>query len=337
MEYLCAEQGQKYQHKNKKIIIYVKKIVQTLKDIDALTHKPFVTIKTIYMTSEQKKQVRDALVRYAGNFDTQQLAAESLKGISASTISQVKNNNWELLSERMWHHIARQVGFYCGEWQPADTSAYLLLRILFSDAQHYAMAYGIVIGTGLGKTFTAMHYMRENDNTIYISGCEDYNRKSFMTALLKSAGIEGSGTVPQMIQQFTGHVLSLEEPLLIIDDADKLKDRVLHLLLLIASELSGKAGIAIMGGEQLRVRIIEGSREKKPGFEAIFNSIGRRFITLGSIGPKDAELICHANGIFDDDVIESIKQECSGKEHERQGLHVVAQLVKQYSNINMAA
>src|SRR6185437_13725271 len=107
------------------------------------------------MTNEQKRQVRDALIRYTSNFDTQTHASESLQGISSSTISQVKNNNWELLSERLWHHIARQVGFYCGEWQPADTSAYLLLRILFSDAQHYAMAYGIAIGTGMGKTFAA--------------------------------------------------------------------------------------------------------------------------------------------------------------------------------------
>src|ERR1043165_4447123 len=109
------------------------------------------------MTNEQKKQVKDALVRYAANFDTQQQAAESLKGVSASTISQIKNNNWELLSERMWHHIARQVGFYCGEWQPADTSAYLLLNILFGDAQHYAMTYGIAFAKGTGKTFTAAH------------------------------------------------------------------------------------------------------------------------------------------------------------------------------------
>src|SRR3954466_6351117 len=120
------------------------------------------------MTHEQKKQVRDALVRYAASFPTQNEAAESLQGISPATLSLVRNNNWELLSERLWHHIARQVGFFCGEWQPADTSSYLLLRILLGDAQHYAMTYGIAIGKGLGKTFTAHHYTRENDNTIYL-------------------------------------------------------------------------------------------------------------------------------------------------------------------------
>jgi hypothetical protein len=80
----------------------------------------------------------------------------------------VKNHNWELLSDRLWHHVARQVGFYCGDWNAADTSAYLLLRILFSDAQHYAMTYGIAIGEGLGKTLLlrAMR-ARMNQRIIY--------------------------------------------------------------------------------------------------------------------------------------------------------------------------
>jgi len=267
------------------------------------------------MTNEQKRQVKEALIRYAGNFDTQTAAAESLQGISASTISQVKNNNWELLSDRLWNHIARQVGFYNGEWQTADTCAYLLLRILFGDAQRYCMTYGIAIGEGLGKTFTSCRYARENADTWYIAGNENYNRKSFMTALLNCAGLEAKGTVPDMIQQLTGFVKEKEEPLLIFDDAHLLKDRVLHLIVLLANSFAGHAGIVIMGGEALRTRIIEGVRLKKVGYEDIFKSIGRRFITLGSLGPKDVELVCLANGIEDEELISHISYECDNNLH----------------------
>jgi len=267
------------------------------------------------MTNEQKAQVRDALVRYVSGFSSQTLAAESLQGISASTISQVKNNNWELLSDRLWHTIARQVGFYCGEWQPADTGAYLLLRILFSDAQHYAMAYGIAISKGLGKTFTAGHYTRENDNTFYIACNEEYNRKTFMLSLMKGAGLDTKGSVPQMMEQFAGYITSLEEPLLILDDAHKLKDRVLHLVVLLANAMAGKAGIIVMGGNELRMRIVEGVRLKKVGFDEIYKSIGRRFITLGSLGPKDVELVCRANGVYDDDLISHITDTCDNNLH----------------------
>jgi hypothetical protein len=282
------------------------------------------------MTNEQKKQVRDALLRYVSNFDTQSKAAESLHGISTSTISQVRNDNWELLSERLWHHIARQVGFYCGEWQPADTSAYLLLRILFSDAQHYAMAYGIAIGSGLGKTFTAGHYTRENENAFYISGNDEYNRRSFLGALLNSAGIEAKGTVPEMMARFTDYLTGKEQPMLIIDDAHKLKDRVLHLVVLLANSMAGKAGIIIMGSDELRMRIIEGVRLKKVGFDEIYKTIGRRFITLGSLGPNDVDLVCRANGLNDTETISRISEYCVN-------LHDAARLIDQYTHMNIAA
>ena len=236
-----------------------------------------------------------------------------------------------MLSERLWHHIARQVGFYCGEWQPADTGAYLLLRILFSDAQHYAMAYGIAIGTGLGKTFTAGHYTRENENTFYLVGNEEFNRKSFISALLNSAGMEANGTVPDMMKQFADHLSGKEEPLLIIDDAHKLKDRVLHLLVLLANSLSGKAGVIIMGDGELRMRIIDGVRLKKVGYDDIYKSIGRRFITLGSLGPKDVELVCRANGLYDEEIIKHINDECDNN------LHTTTRLILQYTQMNIAA
>ena len=275
------------------------------------------------MTNEQKTQVRDALIRYTAGFATQALAADSLPGISSSTISQVKNNNWELLGNNMWHTIARQVGFYCGEWQPADTAAYMLLRILLSDAQHYAMTYGIAIGDGLGKTFTAAHYTRENENACYFSCNEEFNRRSFMMALMHTAGLDAKGSVPQMLQSFTNYISGKEKPLLILDDAHKLKDRVLHLVVLLANGFAGNAGIIIMGTDELRSRIIDGVRLKKIGFDDIYKSIGRRFITLNGPGIRDVELICHANGVYDEDVINHIKETCGDS------LHPVAQLVQQ--------
>ena len=295
-----------------------------------LTHDTICNLKNCNMTNDQKRQVRDALVRYVNKFDTQGMAAESLHGISTSTISQVKNNNWELLSDRLWHQIARQVGFYCGEWQPADTSAYLLLRILLGDAQHYAMTYGISVGYGLGKTFTAGHYVRENENVFYMAGSEHLNRKSFMTTLMTNAGLEAKGTVPELMLQYAVHLSGQEQALLILDDAHKLKDRVLHLVVLLANSLAARTGVVIMGNDQLRSRILDGVRLKKVGFDDIYKSIGRRFITLGSLGPKDIELVCRANGVDEEGSITHIKEECAD-------LHAVSQMIMQQTDMRKAA
>lgn len=269
-------------------------------------------------------------MRYVAKFDTQTHAAESLHGISSSTISQVKNHNWELLSERLWHHLASQVGFFSGTWQAADTSTYLLMRILMSDAQQYAMAYGVSIATGLGKTFTASRYAAEHDHVCYLACNDQFNRRSFMAAMMHAAGIQGAGTMPAQIQLFSARITSKENPLLILDDAHKLKDRVLHLIVLLANELSGKAGIIIMGSDMLRERIIEGVRDRRPGFDEIFKAIGKRFIVLSNPGPKDIELVCMANGLHDTDTITYINEQCTN-------LHTATRMILQQMDMRTAA
>jgi DNA transposition AAA+ family ATPase len=283
------------------------------------------------MTNEQKKQVQDALMRYVRKFETQSGAAASLDGVSSATISHIKNNNWDILSDRMWNNIARQVGFYCGDWQTADTNAYLLLRILFSDAQQYAMTYGIAMAEGLGKTYTAGQYIREHENTYYIAGTEELNRSSFMKILLTSTGISTKGTVPEMLQLFTDYMKGMEASLLIVDDAHLLKDRVLHLLVMLANSISGSAGIVLIGGEKLRTRILDGISQQRQGFEELYKSIGSRFITLLSPGPRDVELVCRANGIVKEELLQQIVEDSQNN------LHKASRLITQYSAYDIAA
>ena len=284
-----------------------------------------------HMTHEHKLQVKDALMRYISSFETQGEAAASLQGISQATISQVKNDNWDLLSNKLWLHIARQVGFYCGEWHPADTSASLLLRILFGDAQHYAMSYGITMSAGLGKTFTARQYKREQENVIYIPCSAAHNRMSFMNLVMETAGLQPTDLIPDMINDFTASVSEREQPLVIIDDAHKLKDRVLQLVVALANTLTGTVGLVIMGNEELRPRLMEGVLSRKTGYERLYNAFGDRFITLTSLSPRDVELVCKANNLFDEATIANVIDTCSNSMH---GLQEIAHKSRQ---VNIAA
>lgn len=268
------------------------------------------------MTTELKEQVRDALLRYASKYPTQAEAAAHLEKISSATISQVKNKKWDRVSEKMWSNIARQVGFYTGSsWQKADTGAYMLLRILFGDAQRYAMAYGVSIQTGLGKTFCAKHYTAEQQNAHYMCCNEQMNRKTFLMALLQNMHQPVTGNTEDILQRVVNILEEQDEPLLIIDDAHLLKDRVLHFVITLYKRLVNHCGVIILGNDTLRLRVIEGARLQKEMHESIYNAIGRRFVTLGQCGPRDVELICKANGIEDTVLITSIKEACKGNLH----------------------
>lgn len=190
----------------------------------------------------------------------------------------------------------------------ADTSAYLLLRILFSDAKHYGMTYGIAINHGLGKTFTALEFMRENEDVFYVKCNENMTRKDLLMSILTTLGASDiQKSVPQMILQCTYMLQKKAEVLIIVDDADVLSDSVLQQLVLLLNQIN-ECGIVIMGNDLLRTRILDGMAKDETGFDEIFKSIGRRFITLGSLGPKDVELVCRANGVSDDEHIDAIKE-----------------------------
>ena len=275
------------------------------------------------MTHEQKLQVRDALVRYVAGFESHSDAAASLNEVSQSLIANITNNYWDMISESAWHLVARQVGFYCGEWIAADTSTSLLLRILFSDAKNFALCYGISISAGFGKTFTASRYLREHENVFYAAGDPAHNRRSFMASLLRAMGIRPSGSVPQMIATFTNSMAESNEPLLIIDDAHKLKDRVLHLMLSLSNAMAGSVGIVLMGSELLQRKIT--------GYNKIYNSFGQRFVTLTRLSPHDIPAVCRANGIDDDILISAIEEECIGN------LHKIETLVARCLEMKIAA
>jgi len=211
------------------------------------------------------------------------------------------------------------------EWQQADTGCYLLLRILFGDAQRYAMAYGVAINTGIGKTFTSERYAAQNEEAIYIKCEETLTRRLLVIAILKALSIAPKGSAEKMQGDVIEALEKVKEPLLIIDDAQMLKDRVLHFVISLYKRLINHCGIVILGNDELRNKVVEGARMQRFSIcDEVYNTIGRRFVALGQLGPRDVELVCKANGIAEADVIDDIKDLSKGS------LHNTTSLIKQY-------
>lgn len=209
----------------------------------------------------------------------------------------------------------------------ADTSVSLLLRILFSDAQIWKMTYGIAIDEGLGKSFTAAYYATLKEN-VYIVACrEDMNRRTFLDEILTASGIDAQGFIPQIMETLKKELPERKDAIIIIDDAHKLKDRVLHLAVVLANSLFGNVGVILMGTSELRTRIVGAHKLQQPGFDEYYNHIQRRFISLRTLGPKDIENVCRANGVTSDEDIAVIK------EHSEGNLHSATDIIRFAKNI----
>lgn len=259
----------------------------------------------------KKEEIVAQLRSYVARKGSQKKAANSLDGVSSATINKMLNGtDWETISEEMWRSVAQQTRTKSEGWQLADTSVHREMTMLLTRAQQDALVAGVIGAAGSGKTETCREYADEHRNVYHITCGEHWNRRTFVSKVLKSMGANVAGyTINDMMEEVVDALSRADNPLLILDEADKLSDQVLYFFITLYNQLEGRCGIVLCGTQYLKARIIRGVRLGKKGFEEILSRLGRRFFELAEIGEEDIALVCVANGIESDAKIRKITKE----------------------------
>lgn len=259
----------------------------------------------------KKEEIVAQLRSYVERKGSQKKAANSLDGVSSATINKMLNGtDWETISDEMWRSVAQQTRTKSEGWQLADTSVHREMTMLLTRAQQDALVAGVVGAAGSGKTETCREYADEHRNVYHITCGEHWNRRTFVSKVLKSMGANVAGyTINDMMEEVVDALSRADNPLLILDEADKLSDQVLYFFITLYNQLEGRCGIVLCGTQYLKARIIRGVRLGKKGFEEILSRLGRRFFELAEIGEEDIALVCVANGIESDAKIRKITKE----------------------------
>lgn len=259
----------------------------------------------------KKEEIVAQLRSYVERKGSQKKAANSLDGVSSATINKMLNGtDWETISEEMWRSVAQQTRTKSEGWQLADTSVHREMTMLLSRAQEDALVAGVIGAAGSGKTETCREYADEHRNVYHITCGEHWNRRTFVSKVLKAMGSNVAGyTINDMMEEVVDALSRADTPLLILDEADKLSDQVLYFFITLYNQLEGRCGIVLCGTQYLKARIIRGVRLGKKGFEEILSRLGRRFFELAEIGEEDVALVCVANGIESDAKIRKITKE----------------------------
>lgn len=265
------------------------------------------------MNQTEKQKITERLRIYVGRFKSQNQAANSLKGVSSATISQMLNNNWELIADDMWRNVANQTGYSKKEWIGVQTRDYEFVSRLLSDSQRDSLVFAVVGNSGTGKTYALKQYSENNKNAFLLQCNEYWNRKMFMQQLLSAMGKDYSGyTVGEMMNEVTRSLKAMEQPIVIMDEADKLSDQVLYFFITLYNLLEDCCGLILCATNHLEKRINKGVTLNKKGYNEIKSRIGRKCIALEGLSKNDITAICIANGIDKkEDIIEVLK-DCEG-------------------------
>lgn len=263
------------------------------------------------MENAKKDQIIEKVRDYVTRFDSQNKAANSLKGVSAATISQMLNGNWELIKDDMWRNVGAQVGYTETEWVSVETRDFKVLTKLMIDAQLNSNVYAITGHAGTGKTFTIRQFAANNRRVHLLQCAEYWNKKMFMQELLAAMGRDYAGaTIGEMMQEIVSELKRQKNPLIVLDEADKLTDQVLYFFITLYNQLEDQAGIILCATNYLEKRIKRGVKLNKKGYNEIYSRIGRKCIELKGLSAGDISSICQANGIEDRNDIQDVIQDC---------------------------
>lgn len=265
------------------------------------------------MTHQDKIQTVEALEKFIVQKGSQNQVAAGMPGVSAGTLSQMRNHNWDLISDEMWRKVAKYVGVAASGWNYAPTRNSLELELFFNDSQKDSLVIAITGKSGAGKSETAKKYESENKNVFLLSCNEYWDKRWFLRELLSKMGKDHAGmTLPEMMHKAVLMLKSLEKPIIILDEADKLADNVLLFFITLYNALEDHCGIVLMATNFLEKRIRRGVAMEKKGYREIYSRVGLRFIELENTSYSDVEKICKANGVEDPATIRAISKDCDG-------------------------
>ena len=120
------------------------------------------------INEEKKQQIAKRAALYVQRYPSQNMAANSLKGISAATLSNIINGKWERISDEMWLRLDSQLVSHEG-WQIFSTCAYRDMTLYLSDAQGHSSVMWVTAPAGTGKSTAAASYALYGLTTRHIS------------------------------------------------------------------------------------------------------------------------------------------------------------------------
>ena len=262
------------------------------------------------MEQKEKELIASRLREYCTAQGGQNKAANTLKGVSAATISKILNGDWDTIAEGMWHNVSKQIGSSAEGWSLVSTSVYDELTELLECAQQDSQVMAIVGSAGCGKSATIRQYALTHDEVTAIVCSEYQNRTSWLSAVMEAMGLDPRGlSVAEKIGQIVRRLKRADKPLLILDEADKMSDQVLYFFVTLYNELEGHCGVVLCATQYLDKRLVRGLRSGRKGYEEVYSRIGRQCIQLSVLSPEDISLVCVANGITGERKVRKIADE----------------------------
>jgi DNA transposition AAA+ family ATPase len=268
------------------------------------------------VTEKFKKQVVQLIEHTKLNLGSYVKVAERCK-VTKGVISFMVNNNWQNVSDDMWLGVALSLKMRTDEWKVVETTVSRMVDQLLGTSKEEQLFMGLAHRAGVGKSEACKGFQsRHNQSSAFLMECREWSKREFLEQLCRNLGLDtkrkGYLSIDDLLMMAVGFFQErfFHKPLLIIDEADKLKPAALRSLITFYNECSDKLGLVIVGTDNLEIEIKRGVRYNRKGYDELDSRFGRNFIHLYGSNFEDVKSICEANGINNTATIKRIFKEC---------------------------
>lgn len=267
------------------------------------------------MTNINKQEITSLILAEKNSLGSFAAVANKCK-ISEPALSQLMSGTYKAKGDDMWLKIASALNYNPSEWVWVDdVTNNLMVRQVLEDAKAESMFMAISEKAGSGKSggLSSFHSL-DTTGSVFRIQCDDWGRRDFLENLAQTLGIVDAGSSlnklgNSIIAFFKQRIL--QKPILLIDEADKLKPSAKRFLIHLFNPLEDMLAVVISGTENLAKEIKSGAKHQVKGYDEIDSRFGRVYISLIGYTRKDVQKICDANGVTDRVKQAAIFKECA--------------------------
>ena len=223
-----------------------------------------------------------------------------LYAIKRGDFENIKKNHLDLLDA----YSAKHADENTDGWQVALTTNLSIASGTLKKAQTERLCLALTGTTGFGKTEACKLFRRKNAGVVYIHCNTEMTKTGFLDGIAADLSI-GYGqrgySVEARIKAIIRNLMKVDKPLLIIDDAGKLRDSAFRMFQILFDESAGRIGFVLTGVPEFRKKVFKQADKGVFCYKEIARRIG--WVELSAIFVKDVAAICHKNGIMDESAI----------------------------------
>jgi DNA transposition AAA+ family ATPase len=259
-----------------------------------------------YMTNEQKQKITDALKQRISATGKSNEATATAIGISGGSVSLILNEKWktdtdQLKSDKIWNQVAAWLGFNEGWEITTDIRNYKRIYNILMQAKKNGTATAIIGEPGAGKSAALKAIAGAHKDVYYVECAKLWTKKYFLSKLRQAMGAPDTGSsIPEMVNDLVSFLKKKRQPVIVLDESDKLEDSVLNVFLAIFNETVDICGFVLCGSPYMVHRVRKGCDKNRQSYKEIFSRVGGEFKMLKELSREDVAAVCSSNGIKDE-------------------------------------